>query len=427
MSFEFYPMYKKHILKNGLTVLKVPIRGAHSVLVDMFVKVGSRHENARINGISHFLEHLFFKGSSKYPTAQELSHALDAVGSEYNANTGKEHTQYYIKAAKKHLPFIFDVVTDMLQRPVFAEAEIEREKGVIIEEINMYEDTPMRHVEDVLEEVMWPNQPLGRNIAGTKQVIRTISRQAILDYVDTFYQPQNMILAVSGAYDERALDNMIHQQWSGVKNHRVPHWQKAVEKQSLPKARLEQKKTEQLHLALGFRSYDYNHPSYIPQLVLATILGGGMSSRLFDEIREKRGLAYYVKAAGSNYQDTGLFVIQAGVRQGSLNESLRVILAELQKIKDVPVPERELKKAKEYIKGTLTLSLEESESLLGWYLDQLAFRRRVLEPDEAFAAVDRVNARTVQKTAREIFRNHKLNLAVVGAGRDKDIKSLLHI
>ena len=189
-------MYKKQVLKNGLTILKVPIRGAKSALVDLFVKIGSRHEQKRVNGISHFLEHLFFKGSSKYPTAQDLSHALDAIGAEYNANTGKEHTQYYIKAAKKHLPFIFDVLTDMLQRPAFAEAEIEREKGVIIEEINMYEDTPMRHVEDVLEEVMWPDQPLGRNIAGTKDVIRKIKRRDFLDYVSAYYQPQNMILAV---------------------------------------------------------------------------------------------------------------------------------------------------------------------------------------------------------------------------------------
>src|SRR3989344_1501009 len=418
-------MYKKQILKNGLTILKVPVKGAHSVLLDVFVKVGSRQETPQINGISHFLEHLFFKGSAKYPTAQDLSHALDEIGAEYNANTGKEHTQYYIKAAKKHLPFIFDVLTDMLQRPAFAEAEIEREKGVIIEEINMYEDTPMRHVEDVLEEVMWPDQPLGRNIAGTKDVIRKIKRRDFLDYVSAYYQPQNMILAVSGAYDERALDKMIAQMWGRVKNQRSPRWRKAVEKQTVPSIQIAPKKTEQLHLALGFRSYDYNHPSYITQLVLATILGGGMSSRLFDEIREKRGLAYYVKAAPSNYQDTGLFVIQAGVRQGSLTESIKVIISELKRIRDVSVPDRELNKAREYIKGTLTLSLEDSEALLGWYLDQIAFRHKVLEPDEAFAAVDKVTAEAIQKLAKDIFQSSKLNLAVVGTGNTRDIKKLL--
>src|SRR3990167_9272906 len=237
-------MYKKETLKNGLTLLTVPIPSAQSVLVDIFVKVGSRSEDKRINGISHFLEHLFFKGSRLYPTAQKLSHALDAIGAEYNANTGKEHTQYYIKAAKKHLKFIFEVLSDMLQRPLFAAEEIEREKGVIIEEINMYEDTPMRHVEDVLEEVMWPDQPLGRNIAGTKEVITKITRKNILDYVEGFYQPENMIFSVAGAYDEQELDILIHEFWNKLKNKPFPKWKKAVEKQTIPALTIESKKTE---------------------------------------------------------------------------------------------------------------------------------------------------------------------------------------
>ena len=420
-------MYSKQVLKNGLTVLKVPIKGARSVLVDLFVKVGSRQEKPRINGISHFLEHLFFKGSEKYPTAQELSHALDAIGAEYNANTGKEHTQYYIKAARKHLPFIFEVLTDMLQRPVFDAEEIEREKGVIIEEIKMYEDTPMRHVEDVLEEVMWPDQALGRNIAGTPEVIRKISKKDILDYVGTFYQPKNMILAVSGSFDEDILDKLIEIHWKGLKNHPYPAAVIAVEKQKTALVRVEKKKTEQMHLAIGFRSYDYNHPNYITQLILGTILGGGMSSRLFIEIRERRGLAYYVKASPSNYQDTGLFVIQAGVRSGSLLDSVKVILEEVRKIRDQVVPERELKKAKEYIKGTLTLSLEDSESLLGWYLEQIAFRHKTLEPDDAFHMIDKITAEDVQKVARDIFQEKKLNLAVVGQEKEDSLKKLLKL
>ncbi|OGE76759.1 MAG: hypothetical protein A3C85_02685 [Candidatus Doudnabacteria bacterium RIFCSPHIGHO2_02_FULL_48_21] len=420
-------MFKKQILKNGLTVLKVPIKGAQSVLVDMFVKVGSRQEEKRVNGISHFLEHLFFKGSEKYPTAQELSHALDAIGAEYNANTGKEHTQYYIKAAKKHLPFIFEVLTDMLQHPVFDAAEIEREKGVIAEEINMYEDTPMRHVEDVLEEIMWPDQPLGRNIAGTKPIVSKISRRDIFDYVKAYYQPENMIMAVAGAFDEEIFDKLVYLHWSKLSNKKVPKWIMAVEKKAGPALRIAPKKTEQMHLALGFKSYEYNHPNYIPQLVLATILGGGMSSRLFTEIRERRGLAYYVKASSSNYQDTGLFVVQAGVRQGSLSESIKVTLEELKKIKQEIVPDREMKKAREYIKGTLTLSLEDSENLLGWYLEQIAFRKKVLEPEEAFKAIDSVTARDVQRVAKETFDAKKLNLAVVGAGKPAEIQKLLKL
>lgn len=417
-------MVKKITLANGLRVVLAPAPGPAATAL-ILVGTGSEYEAARVSGISHFLEHMVFKGTHKRPRAGQISEELDALGAAYNAFTSQECTGYWAKAASKKLPQLLTLLADLYLDPTFDAKEIEKERGVIIEEINMYEDTPMRHVEDVLEEVMWPDQPLGRNIAGTKDVIRKIKRRDFLDYVSAYYQPQNMILAVSGAYDERALDKMIAQMWGRVKNQRSPRWRKAVEKQTVPSIQIAPKKTEQLHLALGFRSYDYNHPSYITQLVLATILGGGMSSRLFDEIREKRGLAYYVKAAPSNYQDTGLFVIQAGVRQGSLTESIKVIISELKRIRDVSVPDRELNKAREYIKGTLTLSLEDSEALLGWYLDQIAFRHKVLEPDEAFAAVDKVTAEAIQKLAKDIFQSSKLNLAVVGTGNTRDIKKLL--
>lgn len=421
-------MYKKQVLKNGLTILKVPIRGAKSVLVDVFVKIGSRQETENINGISHFLEHLFFKGSQKYPTTQELSHALDAIGAEYNANTGKEHTQFYIKAAKKHLGFIFEVLSDMLQHPVFASQEIEREKGVIIEEINMYQDTPMRHVEDILEEIMWPNHPLGRNIAGRKEVIKKITREHILDYVRIFYQPQNIILAVAGNFNEALLKGLINHHWAKLPAKKFPSFQRVIENQKRPMFKIESKKTEQCHLAMGFRSYHHNHPDYIPQIILATILGGGMSSRLFIEIRERKGWAYYVKATSSNYQDTGNFVIQSGVRLDKLKEVTKTILSELNKAKNQLVPDKELRKAKEYLKGTLTLSLEASENLLGWYLEQTAFRKKILEPEILFDLIDKVKASDIERVAQDIFQEKKLNCAVIGRSLGKpQIKNLLHL
>lgn len=421
-------MFHKQTLKNGLTILKVPIPGAKSVLVDVFVKTGSRHESARVNGISHFLEHLFFKGSKLYPTAMALSHALDAIGAEYNANTGKEHTQYYIKAARAHFGFIFEILTDMIQNPVFAAEEIEREKGVIVEEINMYRDTPMRHVEDVLEELMWPGHPLGRNIAGTKEVINKITRDDIMDYVQAFYQPGNLILSVAGAFPEKTLRRLLDKYWANLPRKKFPGWQKAKTEQKKPAVRVEHKKTEQFHLAMGFRSYDYNHPNYIVQIVLAAILGSGMSSRLFVEIREREGWAYYVKAATGNYQDTGNFVIQAGVRRAVLGKVIRKTIEELRKIRQTRVSRTELNKAKEYLKGTMTLSLEESETLLGWYLDQLAFRKTVLSPEGAFALIDKVKPADIQRVANDIFQGKKLNLAVVGpASETKGIRNLLKI
>jgi predicted Zn-dependent peptidase len=407
-------MYTKQTLKNGLTILEVPIPSAKSVLVDIFIKTGSRQESARLNGISHFLEHMFYKGCRKYPTPQALSHALDAIGAEYNANTGKEHTQFYIKAAKKHFRFIFEVLTDMLQNPVLAKPEIEREKGVIIEEINMYEDTPMHHVGDVLEEICWPNQPLGRNIAGSKKVIKKLTRQGIQDHVQTFYQPKNMILGIGGSFDQKLLQNLVKKYWANLPGKKSPAWQRAKVKQEQPVFRVQTKKTEQQHLALGFRSYHYNHHDYIPQIVLAAILGGGMSSRLFTEIREKQGWAYYVKTLPVNYQDTGLFIIQAGIRLDILPEVLKTIMLELARLKFQAVPLPELTKAKEYLKGTLTLSLEESGAMLGWYLEQAAFRREILEPEEIFARIDRVQANDLLRVAQAVFQEKKLSLAVVG-------------
>lgn len=418
--------YHKTILTNGLTVLKVPIRGAKSVLVDIFVKTGSRQELPRLAGISHFLEHLFFKGCKKFPTAQKLSRTLDALGAEYNANTGKEHTQFYIKAAKKHFEFIFEVLTDILQYPVLSPKEIERERGVIIEEINMYQDTPMRHVEDVLEELMWPNLPLGRNIAGSRETVRKISPKDITSYFKTYYQPQNIILAVGGAYRDSVLHKLIRKYWAKVPSKRFLGWEKVRESQKEPCFKIEPKKTEQYHLALGFRSYHHNHPDYIPQIVLVTILGGGMSSRLFVEIRERQALAYYVKVATANYQDTGNFVIQAGVRLDALLKALVTISKELKKIKTETVGRKELDKAKEYLKGTLTLSLEASESLLSWYLGQVAFRKKILAPEKAFKLIDRVSAADIQRVARDVFQEKKLNLAVIGHSKDnKEIKKLL--
>lgn len=407
-------MYKVSKLKNGLTVLKVPIRGARSVIVDMFVKAGSRNEEKNINGISHFLEHLFFKGSKRFPTAHALSHALDAIGAEYNANTGKEHTQYYIKAAKKHLKFIFETLIDVVQNPIFAPEEIEREKGVIVEEINMYEDTPIRDVDDKLESLMWPRHPLGRNIAGTKAVVKGISRPEIINYKSRYYQPGNMILSVGGAYQEKLLDDLVRRYWSKQTARRVPKWQRAASWQRRPVFKLFQKPTEQYHLSLGFRSYDYNHKRNSALLVLSVLLGGGMSSRLFIEVRERRGLAYYVKAEAASYQDTGNFVIKAGVRSGAFTEAVGVIIKELHKIKQEPLSEAELNKAKEYLKGTLTLALEDSEALLGWYLSQVAFRKKILTPEAAFEELSQVSAADVQAVARDILRSSKLNLAVIG-------------
>ena len=419
--------FNKKVLANGLTIIEVPSTDSESVVVDFFVKTGSRSESAKESGISHFLEHFLFKGTSKYPSALAISTLIDSIGGEMNANTGKEHTQYYIKAASQHLELIFGILTDMIQNPLFDSAELEREKGVIVEEINMYKDTPMYEIDNLLEQKMWPGEPLGRDIAGTKETVTKFTRQMFLDYISRHYQAPNMILGISGKYSQRIFDGLVDKYWSKFPRKRFYGWQKAKDSQKSPRLKVHFKETEQAHLSLGFKGLSYNDPRLSAQSVLSAILGGGMSSRLFMEVRERRGLGYYVRASGSSYQDTGIFNIGAGVQVGKIEEALRVIVGELEKIKAQPVEEEELKKAKEYLKGKTTLALEDNQVRLDWFLERAAFYKKIKTPSEALKSVDKVTAGDVQKLAKSLFKKQSATLAIIGPYRsDKAFKKILN-
>jgi predicted Zn-dependent peptidase len=413
-------VYEKKILKNGLTLLAVPIEGAASITMSIFVKAGSRYEEKRINGISHFLEHLHFKGTKKYPNAKRLSETVDEIGGEFNANTGKEHTQYFIRAAYEHLPLVFDVLTDMLKYPLFDEKEMQREKGVIIEEINMYKDNPQIHVESLFEETLWDDQPLGRDIAGTADVIRSITRDDILSYRNRFYQPSNMIIAVSGNFDQKQLEDLVEQHWSGVANKKANGFKAIYEKQSAPRLSVENKVTEQAHMIVGFGAYPYRHKQNYPMRILSTVLGGGMSSRMFIRIRERMGLAYYVATSFNNYLDTGDFFVQSGLKVASAPQALEVILEELRKIRDQGITSKELKKAQEYIKGKIALAMEDPHEKLEWYLGQEAFTGRIRTIKQAFEELDKVTIDQVKFVAEDLIQNESLNMAVVGPFADKE-------
>lgn len=421
--------YHKQILENGITLLKVPIKGAESVLVNFFVKTGSRNEAAKRRGISHFSEHLLFKGTKKYPNAKILSSTVEAIGADYNAATSKEYTVFYIKAASKYLPLAFDVLSDMLLHPKLDPAEIKREKGVIIEEMNMYRDTPMRYISDILEELMWPGSDLGEQIIGNENTVSSLSRADISAYIASRYVNPNLILAVAGKYDEKLLERLVRRYWGEGREGQKNEFSSAPKKTRSTKVKLHFKKTEQAHLALGFYGFDYNHPQVYALDVLCNILGGGMSSRLFSEIRERRGLAYYVRAGQIHYQDTGAAVITAGLRLKKLEEALSVTVAELNKIRAQKVSAAELKKAKENLKGRLTLSLEDSEDKLEWYLEQLAFHSEILEPKKAFQKIDAVSPTQLQKLAHQLFRKEAFKLAVIGPykGKEKRFEKLIKI
>jgi predicted Zn-dependent peptidase len=420
--------YIKKTLVNGLTVIQIPSHDAESVVVDFFVKTGSRSEIAEENGISHFLEHFLFKGTEKYPSAMAISEIIDAIGGEMNANTGKEHTQYYIKAASKHLPLIFEVLTDMVQCPLLDREELEREKNVIVEEINMYKDMPIAEIENVLERMMWPKDALGRDIAGTKEVVTKFTPEMFRDYIGRHYQTPNIILGVSGKYSERQLDQLIEKYWSKVPKKRFHGWDRIKDRQTKPRMSIQFKETQQAHLALGFKSFAYGDKRNSAVSVLGSVLGGGMSSRLFSEVREKRGLAYYVRAMPGSYQDTGSFTIGSGVQVEKIDEASQIILSELKKIKEVLVGEKELQKAKDYIKGKTILALEDNQVRLDWFLERCAFHKTVETPEQAFKSLDAVTPKELQKVANEIFQNKNMTLAVIGPYKsEKQFRKLLKV
>ncbi|HEX3099751.1 MAG TPA: pitrilysin family protein [Patescibacteria group bacterium] len=418
--------YYKKVLKNGLTIIEVPSNDAESVVVDFFVKTGSRSETAKENGISHFLEHFLFKGTTKFPSSMAITELIDGIGGEMNANTGKEHTQYFIKGRHTHLELIFEVLTDMLLNPLLDKEELEREKGVIVEEINMYRDTPRINVGNILEEVMWQGDPLGRDIAGTPEVVKKLTQNMFTSYMSRNYQPGNMLLGISGKYDRVALNRLINKYWSKLPAKKWQKWPKAKDSQRAPRVRIEFKDTKQAHFNIGFKGYNVNDKKNAAANVLSAILGGGMSSRLFSEIRERRGLAYYVRAGNGQYQDTGVFDVSAGIRVSNIEEALKVTMDVLKDVKSILVTEKELVKAKSYLKGRTTLYLEDNQARLDWYLEQAAFSKKTKSPAEAFKEIDGVTAKQVQAVAKELFQPSKISLAIIGPYRsDKKFANII--
>ena len=420
-------VYDKETLKNGLRLLTIPMPGVASVTLLLMVGAGSRYEEKEINGLSHFLEHMAFKGTKKRPTALDIATLIDGIGGEFNAFTSKDHTGYYIKAASKHLPLVFDVLSDMMLHSKFDPAEIEREKGVIIEEINMYEDMPIRKISDLYENLLYGNTKLGRDIAGIPDVIRSIKRDDFLSYLNRFYSPANTIVTVSGGIDGdlREMTAKYLGLWQNKKTERP---EKAGDEQKKPALLLRHKDTQQAHLCIGVRSYSLTNPDRYKLGLLTNILGGGMSSRLFIEVRERRGLAYYVRSSNEMYTDVGNFVTQAGVDTKRIDDAIKVILGEFSRIREEPIKAEELKKAKENLKGKLILDLEDSRNVAGLFASAELLEDKVRTPEEIMKNVDKVTAEEVMETARNIFKEQTLNLAIIGPYKEEErLKKLLKL
>ncbi|MBU0963904.1 insulinase family protein [Patescibacteria group bacterium] len=421
-------MFKKTKLKNGLKVILSPLQETKAVTVLVLVKVGSRYETRKINGASHFVEHLMFKGTKKRPTALSITKELDGVGADYNAFTSKDHTGYYIKVNHEHMQLALDILSDMIFNSTFSDKEIERERGVIIEEINMYEDNPMMFLEDLFEETVYGGHPLGWNISGPKEVIRKVTRQDLFNYYKKHYRPYNILVSVAGRIDGKIL-SLVDKYFNVQKvAGQMEKYQSIKVRQQQPQIKLKNKKTEQVQLALGFPAYSYFDKQLYSLYLLSVILGGNMSSRLFTSIREQKGLCYFIRAGVSVYEDTGHLMIQAGLDKLRLKIAIKEILNELKKVRQDGVTADELHKAKEFLKGKFILDLEACDHVASWLAKQELLRKRILTPSQQIKKIESITQSGIKQAAREIIKTKKINLSLIGPFKNSaDFRSILKI
>ncbi|HMI29433.1 MAG TPA: pitrilysin family protein [Gaiellaceae bacterium] len=401
-------------LPNGLRILTAPMESAQSVTCAIMLAAGSRYETEETNGIAHFSEHMFFKGTERRPTARDISKEIDAIGGEFNAFTGKEYTGYYVRCAAESRDVALDVLVDMLRNSKFDREEIDREKGVIIEEMNMYYDTPRDFISGVYEELLYGDQPLGWDIIGRKETIRNATQDTFRSYVDHWYRPARMVVGIGGKIGD-GLQERIAELLGDVPQAETGEPAPVrLDVNDHAQVKVHTKASDQAHICLGVHSYPLEHPDRYVLQVLSTVLGGGMSSRLFTEVRERRGLAYYVYGLNHSYSDAGSLYAQAGVDINRIDDAVSTVAAELRKIAQEAVPQDELEKAKSFAKGRFVLQLETSQGLIMFGLRREVLESRTPDPEEILGELEKVTAEDVQRVAQDLIGSRGLNLAVIG-------------
>jgi len=411
-------MYQKVTLKNGVRVLLVPDAHTKAATVLALYRVGSRYEQKKYNGVSHFIEHMMFKGTKRRPDTDAISRELDSVGAEYNAFTGKDVTGYWVKIDSRHLPMAMDVLHDMLYASKFDDKELQRERKVIMEEIYMYKDNPMRRIEDLIEENIFRGSSLGWNTAGDKKSMDAVTRKAMLDYKNAYYNPARTVIALAGNIDEKAFRFIAKNFGSVPKKKNALDYKKFHLAQKAPQVVVEYKETEQIQFALGFPSYSYKDKRLPALSVLGNILGGTMSSRLFIKVRSKKGLCYFVRAGADAFEDTGEFMVRAGLTKSRIEEAIKTICAELVKIRDKGITHSELTRAKENIRGKIVLELEDSSNLASFFANQELYTGKIKTPEEKFAEINVVTAADVKAVAKDVIRASRASLALIGPFKD---------
>jgi predicted Zn-dependent peptidase len=420
--------YKKTILNNGLRIITVPVRNTQTVTVVIMVGVGSRYEKDKEAGLSHFIEHMFFKGTKKRQTTLDITSELDAIGGEYNAFTTKDKTGYYAKVDAKHIDVALDVVSDIFLNSKIEEKEIEKEKGTIVQEINLYEDTPISNIGNVFENLLYPQNSLGRDTIGFKKTVQSLKRNDFINYMNRFYVAGDTVICVAGKFDEKEVVRKIKKYFSKMKKGRKTEFKKVAERQAKPAVKIKYKKTDQTHLIIGNRGYHQDHKDRYALGLLAVILGGNMSSRLFIEVREKRGLAYYVRTDTETYKDAGYIATQAGVDHKDLELTVRTILDEYKKISEKKVKPEELQRAKDFVKGRAIMGYEASDEIAMFFIDQEMRRNKILTLEQILKKIDAVKIFDIQRVAKDVFQEKKLNLALIGPHEDSNkLKNILNI
>jgi len=409
----------KILLKNNLRVISVPMADALTTTILILVKAGSEYETRKNNGVSHFLEHMCFKGTEKRLSSLDITSELDAIGAAYNAFTSNQYTGYYAKVQPKHFDEILDVVSDIYLNPVFNQREIEKERGVIIEEINMYEDLPMRRVQEFFTNLLYGDQPAGWDIAGKKEIIRRINRNDFIEYQKNHYLGKSTIVVVTGNFNEKEAVKKIESAFSGIRTGKKVQKLKTVESQKSPRIFLKMKETDQAHLVVGVRAFDiFDKRKYAIDLI-ADILGGGMSSRLFQKLREEMGVAYYVKAEADLLSDHGFLTASAGVDNNKVSEAIKAVVEEFEKLAKEPVKREELQRVKDRCVGGLIMGLETSDQLAGFYGGQEIITGKTISPEETIKKIQAVKIEEISAVAKDIFKNNKLNLAIIGPFKEK--------
>ena len=405
---------QKEVFKNGLRVVTKKLANTQAVTVLILTGAGSRYETKKINGISHFLEHMFFKGAKKYKNAKEVSETIDGVGGDFNAFTGKEYVGYYVKVAAKHCDTAMDVLSDMLIHSKFDPHEIDKERGVIMEEYNMYQDTPMYQVGWDFERLLYGDQPMGWDQVGTKELINSVTREDFVRYQQALYTPDNIVISVAGNVSHEEACGFVKKYFKFADGKKAFYSAALLPNNSKERIFLAHKKTEQAHVVVGFPAYHEAHNDHYAEKVLAVILGGGMSSRMFLAVREAKGLSYYIQTSTDDYLDTGVISTRAGVDTKRAPLAVAAIAEEYKRIRGEIVPKAELVKAKEYLKGKLVLRLEDSEEYAHLIGKNELLHNESESPEQIAEAIDRVTAKDVARVSKELFRPENLYLAAIG-------------